>query len=241
MMRLIRAELAKLHGSLALLFLLVVPALTSLLAVLVTVANQRAASWASVIGEFTLPIWTMFLFPMATAAFCTLVAQIEYRARSWDLLLAHPAPRWQMFAAKLVVVVGALAMMSLLLVFYVYTLVGLSGQAIGQPMTGGLAITQNLASVGKIASAGLLLAVLQLWCALRTGNFVVPLSIGIVGTLVGIAVIMTGTRDADWFPWVLPLRALIDDEPWSFVIAGAIGGAIAAVLMLIDLSRKQLR
>ncbi|MDE1467027.1 ABC transporter permease [Aurantiacibacter sp. D1-12] len=237
MIQLIRTEIAKLGGSLALLFALVVPALTSCLALLTIVVNERQSSWEMILGGFTLPLWVLFIFPMATATFATLCAQIEYRAKAWDHLLALPYPRWQLFAAKAIVVQGALMLMTVLLFVYTYGLISLAGWIIGEMPSGNPQVARIADSSVRFLAAGLLLTVIQLWVALRFANFVIPLAVGIAGTLVGLAVTMVGTEDADWFPWVLTLRA--SGEDWMQpVLIGLTGGIIAIGLMLLDLSRR---
>ena len=72
-------------------------------------------------------------------------------------------------------------------------------------------------------------------------SFVVPLAVGIGGTLVALAVSMTGSDEADWFPWVLPFKVLTDPDPAPFALVGAIGGAIALAAMVLDLSRRSFR
>ncbi len=240
MIALIRAEYAKLNGSLALLFALVVPALTSLLALLAIVTNGQTASWESIIGQFTLTLWIMFIYPMSAATFATLAAQVEYRARAWDNLLALPYARWQMFLAKLVVVQSALVLMTALLFVYTYIMVGAAGLMIDRMPAGDPGVEMAILGSLKLLGAGLLFSVIQTWVALRFGNFVVSLAAGIAGTLVGLAVTITRTTSADWFPWVLPFRAAQDGNIQPILI-GMIGGAIAAVLMLIDLSKKTFR
>ena len=241
MISLIRAELAKLGGSLAMLFALVVPALTALLALLVIVVNDRQSSWSSVIDKFTLPLWAMFIFPMAAATFATLAAQVEYRAKAWDHVLALPYPRWQIFAAKTLVIHGALAAMTALLLVYTYTLVSLAGAITGAMPTGDMAVADVTIRALRLLAAGLLLATLQLWVALRFANFVIPLAVGIAGTLVGLAVLISGTQDADWFPWVVTLRTVTGEDWQQPVLIGLVGGVLAIGAMLFDLSRQSLR
>ncbi|MBH5323362.1 ABC transporter permease [Aurantiacibacter sediminis] len=240
MMALIRAELAKLNGSLALLFMLAVPALTAALALLAIVTNGSASNWNTILGSFVLPLWVMFIYPMATATFATLTAQVEYRAKAWDHLLALPFSRWQIFAAKWVVVQASLALMTALLFAYSYILISTGGLLIGSMPVGDPAFAKVANGSLRLLAAGMLFSTIQLWIALRFGNFVIPLAVGIAGTLVGMAVVITGSSQANWFPWVMTINAAKDG--WeSSVVGGLIGGAIALALMLTDLSKRSLR
>ena len=241
MIALVRAELAKLGGSLALLFALVVPALTALLAVLALVTDMQESRWLTIIDRLVLPLWVMFLLPMATAAFCTLVAQIEYRAKAWDTVLSQPFPRWQVFAAKLVVVSLAIAGMTVLTFAYAYVLVGGVSAALGILPQGPLGLDELGMKVPRLLGAAFFLVVLQLWSALRFGNFVIPLAVGIGGTLVGLAVLITGTDKAGWFPWVLTLASVRPESGLWPVWLGIGGGVCAALAMLADLGRRAMR
>lgn len=241
MIALLRAEWRKLGGSLALLFALLAPALPGLLAALAMATNRRAPSWGSIVGQFALPLWTLFLLPMCLAAFTTLVAQIEYRGRGWDHLLALPIARWRVFAAKALVVLAAAGLMTVLMLFFVVAGAALGGAISGRMPVGALLWGAWSIRLGKVFAAGLLMAALQLWVALRFANFVVPLAVGIGGTLVALAVAITRTGQADWFPWVLPFRVAIAPDPLPAVLIGASGGALVLVVMVIDLSRRSFR
>ena len=178
---------------------------------------------------------------MAAATFATLAAQVEYRAKAWDHVLALPYPRWQIFAAKTLVIHGALAAMTALLLVYTYTLVSLAGAITGAMPTGDMAVADVTIRALRLLAAGLLLATLQLWVALRFANFVIPLAVGIAGTLVGLAVLISGTQDADWFPWVVTLRTVTGEDWQQPVLIGLVGGVLAIGAMLFDLSRQSLR
>lgn len=241
MIALLRAEWRKLGGSLALLFALLAPALPGLLAALAMATSRRTPSWGSIVGQFALPLWTLFLLPMCLAVFTTLVAQIEYRGRGWYHLLALPIARWRVFAAKTVVVLAAAALMTVLMLGFAIAGAALGGLISGRVPVGPLPWGAWSMRLGQVLAAGLLMAALQLWAALRFGNFVVPLAVGIGGTLVALAVAITRTDQADWFPWVLPFHVAITADPLPAVVTGALGGALVLIAMVIDLSRRSFR
>ena len=238
MIAILRAEARKLNGSLALLFALLVPAMPALLAVLALTTRGQPPEWSDVTDRFVMPLWAMFILPMGAATFCTLLAQTEYRAKAWDHWLTLPYPRWQLLLAKLIVAVAALAGMTLLAFAFAFVLVGAAGWITGAIPNGSTGLDALAPRVGRLLGAAFLLFVLQMWAALRFANFVVPLAIGIGGTLVGLAVLITGTDQADWFPWVLPLRAIeVSGSPAPAAI-GLAGGTLAIIAMLVDLSRR---
>lgn len=241
MTKALACEIRKLSGSLALLLALAAPLLPPILVVLALVTNERALQWGEILGQVVMPLWAMFMFPMLAAAFCTLVAQIEHRTRGWDFMLAQPISRWEVFTAKSVVVVCAMALSTAWLLGATVT----AGLAVGfffnKPPSGELNLEVVARIGGSIFLASLWLLAIQLWAALRWRNFVASLTVGIAGTLVGMAVMITGATKADWFPWVIPIRVLGDVES-----AAPIGLAIAAsgatfVAMLLDLARRDFR
>ncbi|APE27082.1 ABC transporter permease [Aurantiacibacter gangjinensis] len=207
-MRLVCWELAKLRGSLALLFALVTPGLTALLVLLALIAHRASPSWASVIGQFIMPLWAKFLLPMAVATFCTLVAQVEHRAKSWDHVLTQPFARWRIFLAKLVVVAATVAGMTVLVFVYAYGVAWAGGTILGIAPRGDPQFADVARTAMRLLASASAIVAIQFWVAMRFANFVVPLAVGIAGTLVGLAVLMTGTDKAAWVPWVITLRSV---------------------------------
>lgn len=241
MMTLLQVELRKLNGSLALLLAVVAPALPGVLAALSLIAADRSPQWASIFTGFVLPIWSLFLLPMVVAAFTTLVGQVEYRAGGWDHLLALPIARWQLFLAKAIVVLAASAMMTLLVLVFTWLGATLGGAVSGHSPAGAVPWAKLAQMVLLLLAGTTMLVVIQLWVALRFASFVMPLVVGIGGTLVAIAVAMTRTEQAAWFPWVLPLKILNAPDPIPFALLGGIGGLVLLALMIGHLSRHSFR
>jgi len=241
MIPLLHTELRKLNGSLALLLAVVAPALPGVLAALSLMSSERTPRWASVYTAFVLPVWSLFLLPMTMAAFTTLVGQIEHRARGWDHLLALPIRRWQLFLAKAVIVLASSAIMTLLVLVFTWLGASFGGAISGHAPSGPLPWTGLARMTGLMLAASAMMVVIQLWVALRFANFVMPLAVGIGGTLVAIAVAMTRTDQAAWFPWVLPLKILSTPNPYQFALAGGLGGIVLLFLMVVDLSRHDFR
>ncbi len=241
MITMLQVEIRKLNGSLALLLAVVAPALPGVLAALSLISASRSPQWASIFAGFVLPIWCLFLFPMVVAAFTTLVGQVEHRARGWDHLLALPITRRQLFLAKAIVVLVAAAMMTLLAVAFTWLGATIGGAIGGHPPLGTVPWAKLARIVALILASTTLLVVIQLWVALRFSSFVMPLIVGIGGTLVAIAVAMTRTDQAAWFPWVLPLKILNAPDPAPFAILGGAGGIMLLAIMVLHLSRHSFR
>jgi lantibiotic transport system permease protein len=241
MIHMVSVELKKLNGSLALALAMLAPALPGFLTFLSLLTAQSSPRWSSVFEEFVLPIWALFLLPMVIAAFTTLVGQIEYRTRGWDHILALPIPRWQIFTAKAIVVLGVNMAMTVLILVYAWGGASIGGAISGYRPIGPIPWMALSEHVGWLMASSTMLVIIQTWVALRFASFVVPLSVGIAGTLVTLAVAMTQAKEANWFPWVLPQLAMLSPDPLPVAILGGGGGAVLMVLMVFDLSRKQFR
>lgn len=239
MLRAVRVEILKLKGSLALLILTVVPILIGVIVLLSMMSNPRTPTWHAIFQNFAFPLWTFFLLPMALAAFATLLGNMEHRSGIWEHWLALPVRRWHIYAAKCAAIIAATIAMTALMGLSTVAAAIVAGTLSGRMPTGSLDAFYVSKFVGLISASALMLAVVQLWAALRFANFVVPLALGIGGTLVSIAVAMTRTTYADYFPWTLPVRIVTTDHPVEPALAGGVGGMILAVLMVLELQRRR--
>lgn len=239
LLRCMRADFAKLRGSLALALCIVAPTLVALLMALIF--NRQGGAdlpWRMfLLGNAA--TWGYFMLPMTVTALTVLVAQMEHGPRMWNHLMALPIPRTHLFLAKTAMVLLLCAGMTALL-------------AVLAPAFGRVsdALTPTRALVGSsgwgdfarvllrmYASAWLLVA-LQLWVALRWRSFVPPLALGIGGTFV--AVVATGSEFGPYFPWLIPANALGSD-PSAVTMAlllGVIGGAAGTAALAVDLARR---
>lgn len=234
-------ELRKLRGSLALLLAVVAPALPGLLAALSIASTDRTSQWASVYTQFIMPIWCLFLAPMVVAAFTALIGQIEYRARGWDHQRSLPIATWRLPLAKALIALTAFAAMTALVLAFAWIGASIGGALGGHPPAGAFPWTRLARTVPLVLAGSTMLVVIQLWSALRFPSFVIPLVVGIGGTLVSMAVAMTRTDQADWFPWVLPFRILSAPDPVPYATFGLIGGFVLLGAMVFDLSRHSFR
>jgi hypothetical protein len=238
---LVDVEIRKLRGSLALPMALLASALPGLLVALSLTVARDPPPWDYLFQRFAIPMWGVFLFPMSVALLTVVVAQLEYRSHAWDHVLALPIVRWQLFVSKGVVALAAAVGMTILAMLFT-GLGGLVGGALsGHFPEGGLNLSALSNKIALFLAGSILLVVLQLWASLRFRNFIVPLTVGIIGTLVGLSVFMTGVDRATWFPWVLPIKVLSAARPEALALAGFAGGVGAFAVMVLDLSRRYFR
>lgn len=239
--RLFLVEVLKLRGSLAALLMVLAPGLIGVACFLGPVVNERAPKWSELL-EVGFTLWASFMLPMTVTALTTLMAQIEYKPKAWDHLLSLPVRRSRIYLAKAMVVIAAVAFMTALVFVFVWLGGALGGLAAPERAPTGAFTWAGTANAGaRTFGASLLMVMLLLWTALRFASFVVPLSAGIAATLVGFAVAVTRTDKADYFPTLLPMNAVMKTEPEPYLALGIGGGLLVLALMVVDLSRREMR
>lgn len=234
----LQVEAFKLNRSLAGLLALAAPCLIPIYTFFSVVRSTRPLAWDGV-AEGGLAIWAFFMLPMSAVALCTLVAQVEHAPRSWDYLRALPVRRWTLYAAKLVCVLGLLAMMSAT-TFVLTLLAARIGLALNPEagLSDLLDVEGKVLLLGKIYAASLLLVTIQLWAALRFSGVVPSLALGIGGVF--FSTVATSAEEGVFFPWQMPVNMLAS-EAWRSETALALGlggGLLAAILAIAHLARR---
>ena len=232
-------EAFKLRRSLALLLAAVAPLLIAIFVFFNLLRLDRAAPWAMTL-QSSAAIWAFFMLPMSVTALTALVAHTEHGPRAWDHLRALPFPRWHLYAAKALCVLGVVAAMSLLL--SLLTTLAVEAAGLLKPAvaaTGPADIAGYLLLLGRIFLAAWLLVAVQLWVALRYASFVPALAVGIGGTF--FAVVATSAKIGAFLPWQIPVNQLASDPTRAqlALALGCIGGCVAFLLMSWQLSRRE--
>lgn len=231
MITLLANELRKLRGTLALALCLLAPALVALVAVLIAL-RQVATGWTMIVTN-TLGLWAYFVLPMTVAALAALVAQIEHGPRAWDHLFALPVRRMPILLAKAVTLMLLIGLMSALLVLLCF-LLGM----LAQPDAHGFPWRDAVRMAGASWAASGLMAVIELWVALRFRSFVPPIALGLAGTFIVVAAM--GAPEAAAVPWAMPLAALglPGGNPAWALAAGGLGGLVLMLAMAAHLARR---
>jgi ABC-2 type transport system permease protein len=241
MLAALSVEIRKLNRSLALLLAIVAPLLIAIFTFFNVLRLEGAQTWYLWMTNGN-AIWAFFMLPMSVTALTALVAQMEHAPKSWDHLRALPLPRWKIYAAKTLCVLGIVAFMSALVLL---TTIGAVYAAVAvQPAlapTGALNFGAHALVSAKMLAAALLLIALQLWMAMRFASFVPALALGIGGTF--FSVVATSADAGVFMPWQMPVNMLAT-ESWRVETAlglGAVGGAIALMAMIAHLSAREVR
>lgn len=233
----IAVEVAKLRSSLALLLALVAPTLIAVLVFFNQIRFEQARAW-QISAQMAVAMWAFFMLPMSVTALTALVAHTEHGPRAWDTLRALPQPRWHWYAAKAMIVLGLVALMSLLLAGATVAAIELASWiSPDSTPTGTRDVAAMLTLLGRVFLSAWLLVAVQLWVALRWASFVPALALGIGGTF--FAVVATSARVGVVLPWQIPVNQLASDpDRASLALAiGALGGVAALALMCRQMAR----
>lgn len=232
-------EARKLNRSLAALLAVAAPSLIAIFTFFNLLRGKGPQPWDMWIVSAS-GIWAFFMLPMSVTALTALVAHMEHGPKSWDHLRALPLPRWRIYAAKMVCVLGLVALMSAGVLAMTWGAVTL-GAAIKPAVTpvGDFEPARYAAIFGKMYLAALLMVAIQLWVALRFASFVPALAVGIGGTF--FSVVATSAKQGVFFPWQMPVNMLAT-EAWRVQTALGLGLGLGVAVMaaaLIHLSRRE--
>jgi ABC-2 type transport system permease protein len=232
-------EAYKLRRSLALLLAAVAPLLIAIFLFFNLTRLKQPMPWEAAL-QTSAAIWAFFMLPMSVTALAALIAHTEHGPRAWDHLRALPLPRWHLYAAKALCVLGVVAAMSVLLALLSTLAVALAGwwkpaiAASGTPD-----FVAHALVLARIFAAAWLLVAVQLWIALRYASFVPALATGIGGTF--FAVVATSAKAGMFLPWQIPVNQLAAEPARADLTLafGCIGGGLVFGLMLWRLGRRE--
>jgi ABC-2 type transport system permease protein len=233
-------EAHKLRRSLALHFALIAPTLVAVFVFFNLLRQDTAAPWQMSM-QASAGIWAFFMLPMSVTALTALVAHTEHGPRAWEVLYALPRPRWQWPAAKALMVLGVVALMSAVLALS--TLAAIDAATWWKPAiapTGARDLAGYLGLLVRIGLSATLLVAVQLWVALRYASFVPALAVGIGGTF--FAVVATSAKVGVLMPWQIPVNQLASnpDRALLALTIGVVGGGLALLAMCGDLARREM-
>lgn len=239
MLAALAVETRKLNRSLAALLAIIAPTLIAVFTFSMFLRSKAPQPWDMWILS-SAGIWAFFMMPMSITALTALVAHMEHGPRSWDHLRALPVPRWTLYAAKAVCVLGVVAVMSVAVLALSVGAVVLGGQI--KPTvaaSGALDLVAYARVFAMMFGSALLMIAIQLWVALRFSSFVPALGVGIGGTF--FSVVATSAKQGVFFPWQMPVNMLAT-EAWRVQTAlglGLAGGVLVFAVMLAHLSRRE--
>ncbi|HVL42078.1 MAG TPA: ABC transporter permease [Brevundimonas sp.] len=240
MLAVLSVEIRKLNRSLAALLAVAAPSLIAIFTFFNLLRGKAAQPWEMWMVS-SIGVWAFFMLPMSVTALTALVAHMEHGPKSWDHLRSLPLPRWRLYAAKAVMVLAVVAVMSVATLILTWGAVMLA-TAIKPNLTptGAFDVALYAATMGKVFLAAILMVAIQLWTALRFASFVPALVLGIGGTF--FSVVATSAKAGVFFPWQMPVNMLVSNEAWRVNTALGLGcglGLVVLALAVAHLARRE--
>ncbi|WP_257210871.1 ABC transporter permease [Actinomyces ruminis] len=165
--------------------------------------NQGAltATWESLTSQVTL-FYGLFFFSVAVALILAAAWRPEHRGSSWNCMATMPHSPAAVALAKTAVVLVPVLVMQMLLVIATW-LSGLVFLHLDGGVPVGFAVSALLAVVAAVPLVGL-----QSTLSMLMRSFATPVALGLVGTVIGIAVAYQSRTVAGLWPYSLVTRAL---------------------------------
>lgn len=185
--------------------------------------------WKGLIGEVSMLSVPTILIGLTILT--SMIANIEHQTNAWKQLLALPISKTKVYSAKfLLTVILLLISCSLLMVGTII---------LGLALKFGTSIP--LVHLFKMCFypflAALPILALQIWLAITLKNQAIPLTVGILGTIIS----MYAVAFPDWVPWKWPLLLNEWGKPIFSVIAGILLGFIIYLVSILDFSRREVK
>lgn len=250
-----RAEGRKLRRTLALWAAVLVPLLVIVMTTALNlfrevgprVAGGPTAPWDSLMLNLVLFLWCLLGLPLFVALETALLAGLEHRENTWKHLFALAIPRWSIYAAKLATGILLVCLSSVVLALGI-ALEGLTlyalrpDQGLAPPVPWVDIVVRTL----SLTLAALLVLAIQTWVALRWRSFVVPVGLGIAGTIAALVVGISARTQSFvlLFPWSLPYATLTRDVAThtqlltTASVIGILGGTVIAVVGCWEVVRR---
>ncbi|HVZ30476.1 MAG TPA: hypothetical protein VG839_08795 [Asticcacaulis sp.] len=209
-------------------------------------AKIVAAAWSwKLLFSLSLRVWAIFMFPIMAMAVATIVSQAEHSTRAWSYALSLRTAWWQVYGAKaifiLLAVAGSAGLLGLMLLG-----AGEIHTVSGHPYNDSADVRELFTNVGLVLMGGFWMVALQAWAGLRFQSMIplVMLSAGLIVIEIAgmIAAPMIGP-EKDWMmfiPSITPYATLSHVDAWvNAKWVGLTGGGICLGLMILHLSRRE--
>jgi hypothetical protein len=178
----------------------------------------------------SLALWFSFVLPLVITLQAAQAAQLEHGNHKWKHLLSLPVPRSSLYLGKWLWLLALSVASNILIagsVLIVCAINGLTSLSDGS-------FSQALSYVGSQASialaCSLLLIAIQYVVSVRLASFVAAVSIGFVGTIIGMFVRGPAASWMIFFPWAMPGIAVRDGGPQTTtMLAVSVVGAICVI------------
>ena len=246
-LRALSAESLKLKGTLAMRLCFIAPGMVVMLSVLQLLLSKGGQplatpllAWERFIQGVML-LWAFLMLPLYVTLQSALLAGLEHGERQWKHLLALPVPRSAHYLGKLIVLIGMVALATLVLALLI-PLGGWVLMHVHNPLGVGGPVPWaflGLRALVILAASGCIIG-LHLWIALRWTSFTVAVATGMTATVAGF-LIGQSARFGPWYPWTLPMQVFAGQGELmgQVAVTGLVGGVAAVALGLWDFLRRE--
>jgi len=159
------------------------------------------------------------------------IASIENETSAWKQLLALPVTKWKVFLSKFSVLALLFFISCTLLTIFTF-LFGIY-----------LNLGSNVPYVDIVTFsfypyvASLPILALHVWIAIVSNNQAIPVTMGIVGTILTYSAYYL----PDWFIWKWPSLIAEWDEPFIVVMLGFTLGVLLFIVGMLDFTRRDVK
>jgi hypothetical protein len=243
--RVIWTECLKLKRTLALWMMAVSPLVVVLLQFLIgyygaeTLARRGGDVWPQLVQN-SIGLWTLLMMPLFLTLETSLLAGLEHAEKNWKALLTLPAPRWTVYASKLIVTV-AMLWVAVAILFGGTVASGAMLKMLRPVLKLGAMPWEPLArALARIAGSALLALTIQHWVSLRSSSFAAAMGFGMCATVIGF-VAVNSVEWGGWWPWSMPIYAIrgATAERADLMPVAVVAAAVVAVIGCWEFSRRE--
>ena len=196
-------------------------------------------AWPSLVNN-AVGMWTLLMMPLFITLETSLLAGLEHQG-NWKRVLTLPAPRWMVYASKLLVTIGLLWAAHAVLAAGVI-IAGVTLRQV-QPLLKLQALPLDilLRPLAVISVASLLALTIQHWVGLRWASFTAAIAFGMFAMVTG----FVAANSTEWgrrWPWSLPMHAVRPAATGEFdvMLLGIAGAVVVAVIGCYEFSRREI-
>lgn len=191
--------------------------------------EQSDDHWGYYLGNVS--VFIPLAIVLGIAILTSLIASIENETSAWKQLLALPVSKFSVYLSKFTMIVLLLGISSCLLAMFIL------GFGIFLDLNGPIPYLDIVTHSFYPLLGSLPILALQLWLALVCENQGIPITIGIVGTLMS----YIAYELPDWLIWKWPSMYNDWNEPIYNVYLGLSVGCILYVAGMFDFVRKDVK
>lgn len=170
-----------------------------------------------------------------------LLSGLEHAEGTWKHLFTLPAPRWTIYAAKVLMGVALLAL-SCVALGALSVAAGLFVRAARPEIAfpPGVPWEAVASEVGLVFLASLLMLAIQAWVSVRWSSFDVPCTVAVAATVAGLVLGISGGAPAwtHYYSWLLPYQSVVRGGQTGPLIVGVLGGILVAIVGCWDVTHR---